>query len=300
MQTIAPRLRTALLFVMFGALNSFLAWGPLSGTAQSAVHPIPSVVMPEAIIRSLAPLPDYTPRPEITAAAQPKPAEPVFNQNTDVRARILMYHYVRSGMNPRKDRTGYRLSVRPEELDAHIATLKQLGYKAISMADLAAGKGDDRSVVLTFDDGYADFYSNAYPILKKHGWSATLYVITNKIGGPYLSWDQIRELQQNGIEIGSHTVEHYELNKMAIPDQRREITESKRVLEEQLGVPVTSICYPVGRYNDDTVRLVKEAGYLNAATTEPGLVRVQDNPFTYKRVRMNPDMSLRDLDHLFR
>jgi peptidoglycan/xylan/chitin deacetylase (PgdA/CDA1 family) len=207
-----------------------------------------------------------------------------------MEGKILMYHYVRQ-VNEHSDPLGYRLSVKPNELDHHIEFLQSHGYHPISMADLATGKGDDHAVALTFDDGYEDFYTEAVPILKKHGWTATVYVITGKIGDQYLTWDQVRQLHADGFEIGAHTVNHHDLSKLSESDQRHEIADSKKKIEDEIGAQVTTFAYPSGKYNETSVRLVKEAGYLTAVTTHPGAVVPNSfDPFTLQRFRMNPDM----------
>lgn len=256
--------------------NAFL------NTYLQPLHP----VIPVAL--SATPIP--TPIPTPVPTANPN--------NANVKAHILMYHYVRN-VDANADPLGYRLSVHENELDNQIQLLQSLGYHTMTMADLAAGKGDSRSVVMTFDDGYEDFYTTAYPIFKKYGWTATLYIITNKIGGNYMTWDQIRELQAAGFEIGDHTLDHFALNTLSVEQQRHQIIDSKHDLEQQLGRPVTAFCYPSGRYNADTIQIVKDAGYTSATTTVPGLVRVGSDPFLYQRVRMNPDMSQSELLHLF-
>lgn len=218
-----------------------------------------------------------------------------------IKGRILMYHYIRSGVDKKKDPIGYGLSVSSAEFEGHLVALQALGYREISLADLMAGKGDDRSVTLTFDDGYEDFYTTAYPILKKHGWKATLYIITGMIGGDYMTWDQISELQKDGFEIGAHSVTHPALSSLSEARQHSEIFESKKTLEQQLGIQIHSFCYPSGKYNQTTIQLVQAAGYTDATTTQPGPIRsLAGNQYTLTRYRMSPGMGIDSIDRLFR
>lgn len=292
---------------LVAAASVFWGWHASQTMARSrpVVAAIPLVtalqtlrpVVPTATAASATPTPTPSPTPVITPPAViPAVNTPVTGA---VQARILMYHYVRY-VDPNLDRLGYNLSVHPEELDQHLKLLSDLGYRGITMADVAAGKGDSRSVVLTFDDGYEDFYTAAYPILKKYNFTATLYIIANKIGGPYMTWDQIRELKNAGFEIGAHTLDHLDLASLSEDSQRHQIAGSKELIEQQIGAPVTAFCYPSGKYNSTTVRLVKEAGFTSATTTKPGVVRPGDDPFTYQRIRMNPDMGLDYLTQTFR
>ena len=215
---------------------------------------------------------------------------------------ILMYHYVRS-VDSRADPLGFRLSVISQELDKEVASMKMAGYSSISIDDYLAGKGDAKSVVMTFDDGYADFYTDAYPILKKYGWSATAYIITGKVGhSGYLTWTQIRALRDGGIEIGAHTVDHNDLSQQTPDAQYHEIFDSKATLEKQLGQTVTAFCYPSGRYSAVTESLVQQAGFTSATTTHPGLAsKSQYDPFQLPRIRIQPPLSvdglLRELAH---
>jgi peptidoglycan/xylan/chitin deacetylase (PgdA/CDA1 family) len=283
----------------------FLSWSNLPPVKGQIVQmPLISVLNhpkhmgPPSTLASRVILPVTTARPTaVTPAAKAVPAVAAVT-NANIKARILMYHYVRD-VDANKDPLGYRLSVHANELDAHLQFLQSLGYHTITMQDVVAGKGDSRSVVLTFDDGYEDFYTTAFPIIKKYGFTATAYIITNKIGGPYMSWDQVREVKAAGFEIGDHTADHLALNTLSAADQRHQIIDSKHVLEEQIGSPVTAFCYPSGRYNDQTLEIVKEAGYTSATTTNGGSVRAGADPFQYVRIRMNPDMSQSELHNLF-
>ena len=214
---------------------------------------------------------------------------------------ILMYHYVRV-VDPNMDPLGYRLSVTSQDLDREISAMKMAGYRSISMDDYIAGKGDAKSVVMTFDDGYEDFYTDAYPILQRYGWSATLYIITGKVGmKSYLTWPQIRQLHVAGFEMGAHTVDHNDLSKQTPNAQYHEIFDSKAMLETQIGKTINTFCYPSGRYDAVTESLVEQAGFTSATTTHPGLAsKLQYDPFQLPRIRIEPPLSpsglLRELD----
>lgn len=215
----------------------------------------------------------------------PKPKKPAL-------ADILMYHYIRAGVDPKKDGLGYRLSITSETLDQQLAYLQAQGYHFLTMNQLMTSPIPDKTVVLTFDDGYEDFYTAALPILKKYNATATAYIIAGKIGGPYMTWDQLKEAQAAGIEIGAHTMNHYDLQKLPVDEQRYEIDQSKKVLEQQLGVPVVSFCYPSGRYNADTIKIVQQSGFTSATTTNSGGVYSLKDPFVLPRVRVAPGVDL--------
>jgi peptidoglycan/xylan/chitin deacetylase (PgdA/CDA1 family) len=258
--------------------------------------PLPLISPPPAAVD----LPEEASAPAPVSTPSSTPQIPQQVPTAVSKTPILMYHYVRDGVNQSTDRLGYRLSVRPSELDAQLQALTDHGYTALTMSDYVAGKALPTSVVMTFDDGYADFYTEAYPIFKKYGWTATLYIISGKIGGLYMSWDQLKELQQAGFEIGAHTVDHADLSKENLAQQHTEIFESKATLERQLGVPVTAFCYPSGKFNDITLGLVKQAGFTSATTTKEGITHKGDDLFTLKRVRMLPDLSTEQFLQLLR
>jgi peptidoglycan/xylan/chitin deacetylase (PgdA/CDA1 family) len=204
---------------------------------------------------------------------------------------VLMYHYIRAASPSQSDKMGYQLSTDPHRLESQIIALKQSGYRSLTMAQLISKPNQDKVVALTFDDGYEDFYTNAYPILKKYGWTATVYVISAKLGGAYLTADQLKELSDAGIEIGSHTVHHLNLAHSSIAIQEKEIRESKQTLESIIGKPVVSFCYPSGGFTQETETLVKNAGYTSATTTKEGAFAPTDNLFEIPRVRMSPSMT---------
>ena len=253
---------------------------------------IDPLILPVA--RAAKPLPT----PNVPPTPTPKISSPPIKTPTQAPAvitigspgvPILMYHYVRT-VDESKDSLGYRLSVTREQLDQQLNYLSNAGWKTISMADYIAGKTAKNSIILTFDDGYEDFYTDAYPELQKYSMSATIYIITGKIGGNYMTWDQLRELQQAGIEVGAHTINHNSLSSLSVKSQRQEIFGSKKSLEQELQVPVTAFCYPSGQYTAETEALVREAGFISATTTQSGLASFQPKGdlMAIPRVRIGP------------
>jgi peptidoglycan/xylan/chitin deacetylase (PgdA/CDA1 family) len=240
---------------------------------------------PEAIPVKQVPLPATQIQPRTVTSAPPS----YTHIATGVQTHILMYHYIRT-VDAKKDPLGFRLSVTSAEFEAQLVSLSREGYQSLTMDQVAAGIGGAKTVALTFDDGYEDFYTTAWPLLKKYGFTATIYIISGKIDGNYMTWDQIRELQKAGIQIGAHTVDHVDLSKATPASQAFQIDTSKQTIEEQIGVPVNAFCYPSGKFNPLTIQLTRTARYSNATTTEPGSVHVGDDPFTLHRVRINPGM----------
>ncbi|HMQ32212.1 MAG TPA: polysaccharide deacetylase family protein [Chloroflexaceae bacterium] len=203
---------------------------------------------------------------------------------------ILMYHYVRY-VDPGADPVGYNLSVTPEQLAAQLGWLRAAGYEAVRMDAVATcvrGEGPcpARAVALTFDDGYADAFTAALPILQQHGYTATFYIVSGFVGQPgYMGWDEIRALRDAGMEIGAHSVTHPDLTSLGLEDLRAQVAHSGATIAAELGAPVLSFCYPAGRFNDTVVAVAGESGYTSATTTiSEG---PQDNPLALPRLRIS-------------
>lgn len=210
---------------------------------------------------------------------------------------ILMYHYIRDCNCP-KDPTGQRLSVSPSDFDQEMGYLAGSGYTPISFDTLAAvfaGKASPvaKPIVLTFDDGYVDFYTNAFPILKKYNFHATSFVITGFVGKPaYLSWNNIRELQNSGlITFESHTVNHTYLPAVSYQKALSEVTDSKNALQAQTGYPVNFIAYPSGGSNATVWSAVRNAGYIGGIGTWRG--KAFSITMNMPRIRVNGQESLK-------
>jgi peptidoglycan/xylan/chitin deacetylase (PgdA/CDA1 family) len=195
------------------------------------------------------------------------------------RVPVLMYHEI-SGPAA----TQSKLAVAPDVLADQLGYLSEAGYTALTAGNLAAllaggpGRLPERPVVLTFDDGYADFHSSALPLLAQHGLAGTLFMTTGFIEAPgapkrMLSWRELGEIREQGIEIGAHTCLHPQLDQLPGRRLREELYVSKGALEDKLGIAVPGLAYPYG-YSSARVRQVaRELGYgygyavANAMTT---------------------------------
>lgn len=251
--------------------------------------PVPvSTTMPMEPTPTTAPLP-----PEPTGTLAPTLAASGTYPVSDEQVPILMYHYIRPDPGP-DDPIGQGLSVSPELFAEHLAFLADGGYTPISMSDLAdIWEGREppppKPIVLTFDDGYRDFYTNAWPLLREYGFPATVYLITSVIDHPeYLTREMILEMDASGlVDFGSHTTYHPSLPALADADAEDEIVDSKLVLEELLGHPVRTFCYPTGAYSDRDVALVDTAGYALAVTTEWDYADPTMDPGLLPRIRIS-------------
>ncbi|MCU0650781.1 MAG: polysaccharide deacetylase family protein [Candidatus Omnitrophica bacterium] len=203
---------------------------------------------------------------------------------------IAMYHSVQPSVPD-----GNRLIVSTGAFERQMKFLKRNKYNVISLteaAGLIAGKKKipAGTLVLTFDDGNLDNYTYAFPILKKYGLKATIFLIVNDIGKPdKLNWGQIKEMQDSGlIDFGSHSVSHPFLECITDPAVLlQEILGSKQALEMSLKKPVLSFSYPCGRLNQEVRQKVVDSGYMAAVVTNPGKSFASDDVFALKRLRIS-------------
>jgi len=205
---------------------------------------------------------------------------------------ILMYHHIRDFNDP-TDTIGTNLSVDPVAFAAQLDYIRELGYSTITFAELESGNLPDKPVILSFDDGYENFYQNAYPALKSRGMKSVNFIITGSLAGDYMTEAQIKELSDNGFEIGAHTVSHPDLSTATTARAIKEITASKSALETIIGKKVISFCYPSGKYNPEVEKEVKDAGYLYATTTKGGLADITANSLELSRYRVNHDTNIK-------
>jgi peptidoglycan/xylan/chitin deacetylase (PgdA/CDA1 family) len=211
---------------------------------------------------------------------------------------ILMYHYISTPPNIH-DPIRVDLSVTPDMFESQLRYLISHKYHTITLDQAYAaiqGNGllPPNPVVLTFDDGYRDFYEQAFPLLKKYQLKASVYIVTNFTNNPaYVTWDMIRQMSDSGlIEIASHALDHPDLRTKNSVDLAVELQHSKQLLEEHTGKVVDSFCYPYGAYDARVLEAVHSAGYIGATTTLPGSWHSASDLLTLTRVRIkNAPMS---------
>lgn len=221
-------------------------------------------------------------RPPDTLAPGPK----------SINVPILTYHYIR--VNPdRNDRMGFALSVTPSDFAAQMEWLAQSGYHPLTTEDLylylAGARGlPSKPVILTFDDGYADFYTTALPILRSHDFRAVAYVVSGFVGtSGYMTAAQVREVDRSGIEIGSHTVNHANLANLSAAAVHTQLVQSKVFLEQVVEHPVVSFCYPSGKYTAAVAWAVADAGFHDATTTVFGYSYTLAGRYIWSRLRVS-------------
>lgn len=213
---------------------------------------------------------------------------------------ILMYHYVRNPPSMTNDLLGYRLSVSPAAFTSQMDWLAAHGFHPVDFNDVRAYFAGRQPlpanpVVITFDDGYADLYTTAYPILAAHGFKAVAYIVSGFVGwSQYVSASQVVQMDQNGIEIASHTVNHANLARSSSASLTHELVDSKRLLENLVGHPVLDFAYPSGMFNGPVVAAVQQAGYDTAVTTLFSIDHSVSDRYLWTRVRVGGGESLAD------
>jgi peptidoglycan/xylan/chitin deacetylase (PgdA/CDA1 family) len=273
---------------------------PASSPEATATPTVESTATAALALRAVEPptrTATSTAVPTVPPTPVPSPTRAFASAAPGAGVPILMYHYIRVNPDP-NDQIGYGLSVTPEAFKAEMEFLAARGYRAIAMRDLepyvATGRTPpEKTVVLTFDDGYRDFYTEAFPLLKKLGFGATLYMITDLIdNNRYLTADMLRELSAAGIEVGSHSASHADMPSLRPDRLRHELVDSRAILEGIVGRPVVAFCYPSGRYSASVRQAVQAAGYTTSVTVEPGIFHGKEERFTIPRVRIYGGMGL--------
>jgi peptidoglycan/xylan/chitin deacetylase (PgdA/CDA1 family) len=226
-------------------------------------------------------------------------SSPFWKRADVVDVPILMYHHVRV-LSPQASRLWLRLTVDPTAFEAQMAYLAGHGYHTITFSDLAAcfdrGKPlPDNPVILTFDDGWAEQYTTVFPILRRYGLIATFFPPTNWINGSglTLNWAQVEEMSQAGMEFGSHTLNHHILSDQTPDEVRRQLVQSKAILEQHIHRPVVALAYPTGAWSSAVAALVPRAGYRVAVGTLPGVDQRAADRFALHRVSVGYGVPLR-------
>ncbi len=216
------------------------------------------------------------------------------NEAQTTKIPILTYHSI--------DKSGSVISTSPEtfrkqmqilgDADFNVISLKTLGKSLLENAALPP-----KTIVLTFDDGFQNFYTTAFPVLNEYNFPATVFLITDYCGkfndwsgnlpalerSKLMDWNEIKEISKNNIEFAAHSRTHPDLTKLNTDKAAREIVESKLTVEERLGTEVTDFAYPYGKYNLP-VKQLTEKHFRTACSTRLGKVQAGDDLFSLKRV----------------
>jgi peptidoglycan/xylan/chitin deacetylase (PgdA/CDA1 family) len=247
----------------------------------------------------------FTATPSATATAPSTPEPTPDGLVRTVRVPILMYHYISAAP---ADADVYRrdLSVSPTRFESHLKYLAAGGYHIITLDALlyALAQGRElptRPVILTFDDGYEDNYTNAFLLLKKYGMVGHFFIISDFVNQKrpgYMTWPQIEEMAAAGQRFGSHSRDHPDLSKKGVDYLVWQALGGKEAIEEHLGYQPRWVSYPAGRYDAQTIAVYKSAGYWGGLITVQGATHTLDGIFELKRVRVRGSHTAEDLKGL--
>ncbi len=246
-----------------------------------------------------------TPTPSPTPTPTPTPGPTPDGVRRSARVPILLYHHI-AVPPPDADRIRYNLSVPPDLFEAHLRFLKSAGYTSITLDDLVyyltRGRPlPPKPIIITLDDGYRDNYTNAFPLLKKYGFTATFFIITDLVNQKhpeYLTWDMVREMKAAGMAFGAHGRTHIDLSRADLDQLVWQALGSTEVFQVELGEPARYIAYPSGKYNEQVIAVYKSAHYWAGLTTNQGATHTSDNLFELKRIRVEHDTSVEKLQRL--
>jgi peptidoglycan/xylan/chitin deacetylase (PgdA/CDA1 family) len=237
--------------------------------------------------------PTATPTPTHTPTPTPLLPTPdgVYRQT---HVPILMYHHIEDPP-PGADAIRRDLSVGPEAFEAQLHYLKQAGYESISLNELAlhltVGKPlPPKPIIFTFDDGYADAYTNAFPLLQRFGFEGTFFVVSEPVdaGDPdFVSWAEVEEMHAAGMRFEPHSYNHPDMRNRGFDFVVFQILAPKEAIEARTGEPCRFFAYPAGRYDQFVIDVLRSADFWGAVLTEQGATHGSDALFTLRRIRVH-------------
>ncbi len=223
------------------------------------------------------------------------------------RTPILMYHAFGD-----PDEKPSRFIIPVHRFAQQMAWLKRMNYRVLSLDEYLHDQREHRlpparSVVITIDDGYADVYRLAYPILQRQRFPATVFTVSGRVGStnqwdqtgalagrPLLEWSDLKQMACNGIQIGAHTRTHPHLKTLSLEQAQAEIVGSREDAERELGLPVRTFAYPYGEYDTKSQAVVEQADFLGSCGARAGLNAAATSPYTLQRVEIRGTDSLLD------
>jgi peptidoglycan/xylan/chitin deacetylase (PgdA/CDA1 family) len=232
------------------------------------------------------------------------PLARILGSSPGSRVPILMYHSISDNLFG-KSHPYYQINTSAAVFSKQMRWLRNNGYRTINLRELTegfeSGRKMEKSVIITFDDGYRDFLDGAMPSLVQCGFSATIFLATERIqdiparldGAEYLTWNEVRELHRGGITFGSHTVTHPDMRSLGPEQIEYELGYSKELIEQKIGEAVDSFAYPFAFPEEDRdfTRFLRDAlenqGFQSGVTTVLGRSSAKSNPYFLPRLPVN-------------
>lgn len=230
------------------------------------------------------------------------PLHRIFNKERNSAVPVLMYHSI-SPIPDKVSHPYFQTNTDPATFYKQMEWLAKNGYRAIPLTEIEEelkhpNQDRRKPFVVTFDDGFKDFLENAFPVLKNFHFTATVFLPTGYVGQRLmekqcLSWEEVRSLQAEGIEFGSHTVTHPKLHRLSSAMLHQEISNSKETIEHSTGEKVNTFSYPYAFPQEDRAfisvikTMLSEQGYTHGVSTRIGRVCTNDDLLILKRIPMN-------------
>lgn len=244
---------------------------------------VPQVTLPELPVLA-------TPQPEVALPARPAALV--------LRVPVLMYHYISHvPAEQANSKVAVDLRVPPEIFEQHLLYLQREGYHSISVPllwEALNGRAvlPPKPIVLTFDDGYGDAFTNAFPLLRRYGFTGTFFITVNLIGRPgYMTWDQVRALDAAGMDVESHAMEHKPMTAFGPAGLAYEMGTARQILSQQVGHEVRFFAYPSGDYNATAMQGAASNGYYAAFVKSGGSLQSLDWAYALRRTRVGGSAS---------
>ena len=258
-----------------------------SPTETSEILPTPTPTLP----------PSPSPDAELQAVLCAPP--PVYSLGPhQLLAPILLYHHVGEEQLQSGDESTSQYDVTPADFKAELEMLQELGYHTVRVSQIATailGQGTlpPRPIALSFDDGWVDEFQTIFPLLQENGDVGTFYIPSSYPGAPgTVTWADLKEMASAGMEIGDHSRTHGHLASMTDAQVLDEVYDSKKYLEEQLGVTVDTFAYPYGEFTRDLGNAVSRAGYVGAVNLGASPLQGLGNRFNLNRIEIQGNESL--------
>lgn len=244
--------------------------------------------------------PTMTPTPTPAMTATPFITPPPADEPVDIP--ILMYHHLKY-RDANASEALKTWSVAPDQFAAQLDYFQERGFHTITFKQLLeffdnGAPLPTKPIILTFDDGWLDAYTVAFPELKKRGMVGNFFVPTQyaDVGGELLiNWDQVLEMDRAGMEFGGHTINHEDLTNVTLEEMQRQLTVSKAKMEEKLGHPTYALAYPFGAHNARVIAETEAAGYRAALILCCGYKQSRDILHTLPRIRISYEETLADI-----
>ncbi len=322
----------ALILLGLGIMAGYEDWLPqaqaLGVTPTLTMRPTATqTTLPPTPTPTLTPIPTATPTPTITPtptstptptpdmseltrrlaedaelrAAICQPDEAITPHQGQVIVPIFLYHFVgRANLEDAEHHSKTRYDVSRADFDAQLALLRRLGYHTVTIDQVVAAIHGQtplppRPIALTIDDGWVEQYTNILPLLQKYGMVATYYIpSTYPVGGRFITWAQLQEIADAGMQIGSHTRKHVDLTAVDAQTAWYELTDSKATLEAHLGITITSLSYPYANYSPAVIAMVKKAGYTSAVAMGPTVRQSEASLYRLNRTEIFGTRTLAD------